>query len=231
MSKPKITRGRSGRRYAARASHPNAGIPANTFIKAKAEIHSYEDAAAFLGDEVEREIGSNVRIVRTDLKGRRRQDASISVRLYATDIITYYPGGTFNADNGGYFTPTTSSRATQFGPEGWYFGHHECRLFGRYGSGEDVVVVTFPFDGLVPCKPKPPREGDVLVLPLGGHVTIERCYGPSRYAKGRAQAGLWTVKVHGSDRLYYCDPGDDASSYWIAGGEDFDDDDPYRKGR
>jgi hypothetical protein len=58
----------------------------------------------------------------------------VATWLYETDIITYYPDGTFVADNGGFNTPTTSTRCNQFGPEGWCFFHHNKKLTGRNKS-------------------------------------------------------------------------------------------------
>lgn len=108
------------------ATHPNAGIAATCFLKTKgnAEVHSYQDAAAFLGGSSQRTIASNVTIV-------RRSPSSIAVRLYQTNIITYHADGTFEADNGGYATPTTSTRCNQFGPRGYYFCHGKYKLLAN----------------------------------------------------------------------------------------------------
>lgn len=111
-----------------RTTHLNAGIPANSYIKAKAEVKSYEDAATFLGNDREKKLASNTVV-------HRVAPDAIAVRLYETDIITYYADGTFTADNGGFNTPTTSTRCTQFGPRGWFFYHHKKKLGGRGPHG------------------------------------------------------------------------------------------------
>lgn len=127
-----------------RTTHLNAGIPANHPIKAIAIVRSFAEAEAFLADpehdgpHSERPLASNVRVV------QRSYDA-IAIRLYNTDIITYYRDGTFSFDNGGFNTPTTSTRCNQFGPRGWFFYHHKQLLRAWCGStlvtqGERVRV-------------------------------------------------------------------------------------------
>lgn len=110
------------------ASHIYAGI-SSRWVKAKAEVKSFEEAEAFLGNLDERKIASNVSIVR---RGRN----TIAVRLYQTDIITYHRDGTFEGDNGGWGTPTTSGRCNQFGPRGWFFGHGKGKLFGYHSPSQ-----------------------------------------------------------------------------------------------
>lgn len=115
-----------------------AGIAANINIKAKAEIASYADAAEFLGDEDSRELASNVWVERA--VGVSRDRAAIYVRLYKTRIVTYYSDETFSVRNGGYNTPTTSRRVTQFTPAGYIFFHHnkQLALLPNKKSAEDV---------------------------------------------------------------------------------------------
>jgi hypothetical protein len=109
------------------ATHPYAGSAGRWLTRTKGEIHSYQDAEDFLGDEDERNIGANMVIV-------RRVDG-IAVKLYDTDIIIYYPDETFKADNGGFRTPTTVNRLNQFGPKGWNFAHEKKRLTAwRHGE-------------------------------------------------------------------------------------------------
>lgn len=45
-----------------------------------------------------------------------RRDENISIRLHATDIITYFPGGGFQLNSGGYQTATTKERINRFSP-------------------------------------------------------------------------------------------------------------------
>ena len=105
-------------------SHYYSGIAANNPVKAKAEVKSFEQAEAFLDGEEEKTLASNVVVHLVENDG-------IAVCLYNTDIITYYPDGTFVADNGGFNTPTTSTRCNQFGPKEWYFFHEKGQLMGR----------------------------------------------------------------------------------------------------
>jgi hypothetical protein len=121
-----------------RATHNYAGIASLGNINAKAEIKSYAQAKAFLGDDREKIVASNVTIV-------AHPDKSISVRLYDTDIITYYPDETFSWTNGGFNTPTTANRATQFGPAGYSFYHHKKILCcGGKAESPDLRLPVVP---------------------------------------------------------------------------------------
>jgi hypothetical protein len=82
----------------ARTTHDNAGIAANTDVKAKATIGSYAEAKAFLhsqGGNYKAELASNVRVERDigDYSG------PIHVVLYDTRIVTYFPDETFTPDD------------------------------------------------------------------------------------------------------------------------------------
>lgn len=99
-----------------------AGIAANIDIKVKAPIKSWRDGDEFLGkSESSKPLGSNVRVER-DLAD------NIHVVLYSTRIVTYYPDETFSVQNGGFNTPTTSRRVTQFTPDAYVFFHHKKKL-------------------------------------------------------------------------------------------------------
>ncbi len=111
-------------------SHINAGIPATSFIKTKAPIKSFTDAFNFLSGEKEKKVASNVVV------HKLKNSKSIAIKLYGTDIIIYHSNGTFEADNGGFNTPTTSTRCNQFGPKDWTFFHHKKKLRG-YFDGRD----------------------------------------------------------------------------------------------
>jgi len=148
------------RTRAIEATHNNAGIPANSFIKAKAEIHCFADALAFV--QKQQTWGENLlplasNVVVYVVKRRRGKPVSIAVRLYDTDIITYHANGTWEADNGGFFTPTTSTRCNQFGPYGFHFSHVNKKLVawnpsaGGYletGPGKRYLCGTKPLDPL-----------------------------------------------------------------------------------
>lgn len=136
------------REFAYRANHPNAGIPARSFVKTvgKVEVHSYADAEKFLGNEESRIIASNVMVTRLDSR-------MIAIRLYDTDIIVYHkPTKTqevFEADNGGFNTPTTATRCNQFGPIGYRFWHHhkKLRASGKE-TGRGVLLPVWTASGL-----------------------------------------------------------------------------------
>ena len=107
-------------------THDNAGIAAWRFSAPK--INSYEEADAFLGDEIEKKCGRGKLLIHR-LSGVPGD--GIAVRLYDTDILIYYQDGTFEADNGGWNTPTTTARLNYFAPPGWFFGHGNKKLYGN----------------------------------------------------------------------------------------------------
>ncbi len=122
------------------ANHFNAGIPANHFIKAKAEIHSFNDCLVFMdnGRAVEKDLGSNV-TVRLDARDHGGRPEAYAVVLYLTPIVIYHADGTWEADNGGYNTPTTSTRLNQFGPRGFHFSHERQKLWA-FPCGEGLRI-------------------------------------------------------------------------------------------
>jgi hypothetical protein len=64
---------------------------------------------------------------------------SYEIILYRTPIVRYYPDGTFSVDNGGFNTPTTSSRVSQFTPD-WFTGQHERKkLVTRVSKWQDIT--------------------------------------------------------------------------------------------
>ena len=164
-------------------THVHAGIPAGCFIKAKAEIGSYADCEAFLDNEDERQIASNVTIRKVPPhfggegphryedfgddatcvycgEPKRLDRPSFAVRLYGTDIIVYHSDGTFEFNNGGFNTPTTRTRCCQFGPNGWQFFHHKKQFHAqRWGDWGNSLKQGC---GPVNVKTGEPRHKDVV---------------------------------------------------------------------
>lgn len=123
-------------------THRYAGIASRGPIKAKAEIHSFQEAEEFLNGKARRELASNV-VVRV-ICGTRSNPRSIAVQLYDTKIIIYHHDGTWQADNGGFNTPTTSARCSQFSPRDYFFYHHKGKLLAyrngkSYPTGRGVI--------------------------------------------------------------------------------------------
>ena len=107
-------------------THQYAGIAAWN-VKLRAEIHSYDDARKFLGDQKSEKLGAHMFVLTTD------DYATIDIVLYSTTILRYTADGKFWADNGGYNTPTTTQRLNMLapGPLGaWRFAHSKKRLVG-----------------------------------------------------------------------------------------------------
>ena len=88
---------------------------------AAAECHTYEEYMAFLDREKTKEIARNVQV--------RSYYGKVYIRVYDTDILIFYPDGTFSADNGGFNTATTTDRLNQFGPRSVRFYHEDGNLF------------------------------------------------------------------------------------------------------
>lgn len=57
-----------------------------------------------------------------------------AVRLFETDVVTYYPDDTFKISNGGWNTPTTIRALERYGPRGWRFLHVDRALVGMHGE-------------------------------------------------------------------------------------------------
>jgi len=124
------------------ANHEYSGIAAWNF-KMTDEVHSYEQAQEVFdrlyfaetddydekpsgGTRLAYKIGPNMWI--------SQGDGFYSVVLYDTEIIRYYPGGTFSVDNGGFNTPTTTERLQAVLPNGFRCYHFSTReIKGKLG--------------------------------------------------------------------------------------------------
>lgn len=72
-------------------------------------LRSYADAIAFLKGKEQRKIGHKCYLV---LRG----NDAVAVRYHNTDIVTYYPNGSININNGGYRTVTTKRNINRYSP-------------------------------------------------------------------------------------------------------------------
>jgi hypothetical protein len=58
----------------------------------------------------------------------------VAIVLYDTEIIRYYPNGTFSVDNGGYNTITTTERLQAVLPDGFRCYHFSTKeIKGKLG--------------------------------------------------------------------------------------------------
>ena len=113
-------------------THQYSGIPANSTIKQAGTVESFSDAVSFLAGYDSRLLASNV-MVRAN-----REHEFIAIVLYDTEIIRYYMDGTFSVDNGGYNTPTTASRVTQFTLPGYSAYHAKKQMWlNGHATGHD----------------------------------------------------------------------------------------------
>lgn len=150
-----------------------AGIAAWNF-KLKGEIHSYEQARAFVKendpDGVMAELGPNMHVL---LKGDgylEREDIYV-VLLYNTEIIRYYPDGTFSVNNGGHNTPTTSARLNAVLPDGFRCYHFSTReIKGKLG----LIHCKSPYDTTPFPKHRKVQTADTLwPLDHSRRITME----------------------------------------------------------
>lgn len=118
------------------ATHDNAGIAAWNF-KLKGEVKSYEQARAFVRENdpncIMAELGPKMHVLLLGDGHGYREDV-YAVVLYNTEIIRYYPDGTFSVDNGGHNTPTTTARLKAVLPDGFGCYHFSTReIKGKLG--------------------------------------------------------------------------------------------------
>lgn len=129
------------------ATHYYAGVAACNF-KLKAEIKNYNQARAFVQENdpdcIMADLGPNMHVLLLG-DGHREvykafQDATenwgdiYAVVLYDTEIIRYYPDGTFSVDNGGFNTITTTERLQAVLPDGFCCYHFSTReIKGKLG--------------------------------------------------------------------------------------------------
>lgn len=118
------------------ATHDHAGIAANMNINVVDDwvFDSYNACTGFDAQhnvdfvgygEREWKIASNVRLRSNDTCSEHYY----SIVLYDTEIVRYYRDNqTFSVDNGGFNTPTTATRVTQFTPAGYYAMHFRKQL-------------------------------------------------------------------------------------------------------
>lgn len=115
------------------STHQYAGISANMEIAARGTVHSYRDGITYLDGQHSRLIASNVMVRLSDDK------SYVAIVLYDTEIIRYYDDNqTFSVDNGGFATPTSASRVSQFTPPGYAAHHsHKRMVLNAHRTGHD----------------------------------------------------------------------------------------------
>jgi hypothetical protein len=88
--------------------------------------------------------------------GESEERPRIAIRLHGTDILTFWPDGSFRVNNGGWSTMTTHQRINDYIPDGWVvYGRIEngrtsgeaysmLRKYSesRWEGGEDVREIT-----------------------------------------------------------------------------------------
>jgi hypothetical protein len=116
-------------------AHEYAGIAANIDVKTvdDAVLDSFGACHEFAlahqhiaGASHEWQVASNVKL--RVIYSTTEREGYFAIVLYHTEIVRYYADKTFSVDNGGYNTPTSSRRITQFTPEGYAFYHNRMKL-------------------------------------------------------------------------------------------------------
>jgi len=87
-------------------------------VNFKHRVHSYEEAEEILQGRDQLKIAHNTYLVRST----QFNYPIISIRFHNTNVVTYYPYGDVNIDDGGWDTITTRERIKRNLPNGWgYF--------------------------------------------------------------------------------------------------------------
>lgn len=69
---------------------------------------TYYEAEAELNGRASRKVGNNTYL-------ERRNEHTIAVRLYQTDVVVFHDDGSTTYDSGGWRTITTKSRLNEYG--------------------------------------------------------------------------------------------------------------------
>lgn len=142
-------------------AHPYAGIAANTYVKTVDDFapQSFDDCASFANthevnriqsDPNEWKIASNMRLrfhpggSPYDVDDKGEIPHCFAIVLYDTEIVRYFMDDKFSVDNGGFTTPTSSRRISQFTPDGYNFYHHNKKLVMNFGTEECTHERRFP---------------------------------------------------------------------------------------
>jgi len=119
---------------------------------------SWEEANRILGDKDSIKMPGQkkgYRLGNTYLE--RRSDGGIALRLYDTDIITYYPDH-FVLNTGGWNTMTTRSRMNEFIPVGTVWNHKGDLHYSPYYWGQPGI--DDPYRNIETVKPEMEEPGD-----------------------------------------------------------------------
>lgn len=86
----------------------------------------------FCGDKIRitKDSRGNVYIVESDddVSLAKDERGTFEIIFYDTCIVKYYADGSFSVDNGGFNTPTTSTRINQFTPRWFSVSHVDKKL-------------------------------------------------------------------------------------------------------
>ena len=94
-------------------------------VKASGQVNNFKQAIVFLNGRESKKIADNTIVLRVCSK-------SVVIRLYNTDIITYFADNTHRIYTGGFCTQLTVQRLNQFGPEGWRYSRKMGDLISTY---------------------------------------------------------------------------------------------------
>lgn len=143
------------------ANHAYAGIAAFYLKRVKIVAGCYDDYLAFLLKHFSQKTLDNYPYTNIQIASNLhlcywKGTQAIGIRLYGTVILTYHPDNTFEAHDGGFKTPTTKSRISQFGPAGYHFYFSDYVLKGVHwetGIGGPMGPETrYPVFPTLPIK-------------------------------------------------------------------------------
>jgi len=105
-------------------------------VKFKYTVHSFEEAEELLGNKAQLKIAHNTYLVQST----QFNCPVIHIRFHNTNVVTYYPYGDVNLDNGGWDTITTRDRIKQNLPLGWNFFRKQGKNYLSRGFEEPFEV-------------------------------------------------------------------------------------------
>jgi hypothetical protein len=80
-------------------------------------IESYTEALFLLGKKDKIRIAANTLLI--------KDNDVVYIRLYSTDIVTYYKNGTYSFSTGGWDTRLTRKRIDTYGPSRYVYAKME----------------------------------------------------------------------------------------------------------
>jgi hypothetical protein len=162
-----------------------------------ATVRTYQEAETYLGKKNSRKLNYGKRQQAVE----RRPDGVLAVRMYETDVVTYFPDGRVQLSSGGWKTVTTKERINNHIPTGNYVSQERGVWYLRIGGWQTGTSYVFA-DGMT-------------IMPDGSIVGAEPKTASSKFAKLRRQAAGYAkdfvealhagkIGLPGTSDCFYC---------------------------